>query len=162
MPYRKTLECIAEQRDQLDQIIAAEGKIVTFETNEPKRLRYRLHEALDAARYHGVEPYASLQVEVMVKSPYVYVRPKVDHSIKIKAVAIDDQAVGIPAHDIRVHDQAVTEFDVVAAVRENPDIIEHHFPAFAGNMSAVRAYAEAKGYDIVDSSVLALRKQGES
>lgn len=149
MPYRLTLQPIEERSAELEAMLR--GEPLAFKTNEPARLRYRLHEALHAARVLGIEPYASLQVRIRVRSPFVYVTP-------VHVIHVEQTQSTLPQGEAVEFAEVRNALDAIATLRARPDLMELHFPAFEDDLEPVELWASARGYEIAMEPHLILRR----
>lgn len=152
-PYRVTPEAVLERKAELDEILSLGS--VAFKTNEPARLRYRLHEALHAAKHLSMEPYASLSVKISVQGDRVVVTPATRHEIVVSRL---EQPLVATASEQQSFDDT-TMFQVVETVRNNPHLFVLHFPSFSGDVTPVKNFAEARGYEVLTEPSLVLLRR---
>ena len=154
-PYRVSPEAVEERLVELDAILAAAGKIVSFKTNDPKRLRYRLNEAIYAAKALEIEPYNSISIRLHLDPPFVHAVPK--YEVVILSEIVDSIQAHVNLPESHIFD-STTEFEVVQTAMTNTELLELHFPKFAGKLPPVERFAKARGYEILTDPILVLRR----
>lgn len=154
MPYRITEAPVRERQKELDALL--EGKPMRFRTSKPDQLRYRIHEALSAAKLLNIEPYNKLTVTLSVRPPYVYATPKVLAELDVTIEEVDSLLDVAGARVVYPDD--ISAFAVVGRARSEVSQTELHFPNFSGDISPVMKWAEASGYEVITEPVLILRR----
>ena len=136
MPYRATADPILEQRERLNRIMSHPHE--TFPTDNPSALRYRIHEALHAARVLGIEPYCTLRVTVRTVRDAVVVTWNVPFKQQDAAstyVTFDPAIIEFPGSN---------EFEVIQSILEHPEVRCFEFTNFTGDVESVQAWVEAR------------------
>ena len=133
MPYRVTASPIYEQRERLDAIV--QQPHVSFTTDNPSNLRYRLHEALNAARILAVEPYASLRVTVRAQGDCVVVTWNGRFTQTAFHVVVDPAVTALPGKN---------EFEVIHSIYTHPEINCFEFADFDGDIESIQAWVSGR------------------
>lgn len=147
MSYNKSPEVVARWRLVLDQLRV--GQPIAVEGLSAETLRYRLHEAIRAARHNGIEPYAHYQFKFVVRDNVLVPLPKDQELIiSLRSTPLSEKP--------EIHPECRTHFDVVfAAGASGARILK--FPTFTGDVNKVRSWAVANNFT-VDESPLTLTR----
>jgi hypothetical protein len=157
MPYRESIEPVEERRAELDAIVNKQGQ-VSFKTNNALLLRFKLHEALNAAKKLNIEPYASLNVKVSVKAPWVHILPRGEGLIIEVGELRDEKKFEL--EEYQIHDDE-TALGVLARVKVHSDALELHFPKFSDTIMPVQKWANKHGYEVThdpETKILILKR----
>lgn len=136
MPYRATTDPVLEQRGVLDRIV--QEPHVSFPADNPSALRYRIHEALHAARVLGIEPYCRLRVTVRTVKDAVVV------TWNVPFTAFEPARYTMAMIPEITTFQGRNEYEVIEAVMGHPDISWFEFTHFAGDLESIQAWVEAR------------------
>lgn len=142
MTYNTSVRALQRWKDELDKLL--DGEPVMWESREPHKLVYRLREAIKAAEYNNIEPYASLDFQFTVSFNTVTATPK--HSLVAKSKPVESE-----------HPEAKNEFDVISIAGKSKASV-FVFPAFDGSIESVKQWASAKGFT-VETEPLTLRRK---
>lgn len=141
-PYNLSPKAVERWKTELDKLLT--GESVTFDSNDPHKLAYRLREAIASAKAHKVAPY-----------------DKIDYVFKLSLGLVIAEPRAQLVNHVRLSEQtyvdARNEFDVISvAGKATASILI--FPNFSGETGSVHQWARAKGYT-VEEDPLILRKK---
>jgi len=151
-PYNLSPKSVERMKDELEKLLS--GDIVTFTTQAPHTLTYRLREAIAAAISHGIEPYASIAYKFRIEGPTnVRCIPKVGVTIESA-----DIIKGVKTEKIVADD--VNEFDVIIhATKLTEDRVV--FKSFIGQAGPVKTWASKHGFAVEEDPMVLTKVGGE-
>lgn len=146
--YNLSEKAVERMKAELDLLIS--GKELRFPSEEPHTLAYRIREAIAAAKYHKIKPYADLSYMFTLGPDHVLARPRGQRRL-----------VSGPVEEPRAtYPDAESEYQVVAECTK-ATLTELHFPNFRGDIHAVRHWAKEKRHEVSQDPYLIIRKNFE-
>lgn len=120
MPYNVSHRAIHKVKVYLDTMLESTGS-VAFESNDPRKLRYALYNAIFSAKELGITQYADLgkRFRLSVKNGKVIATPTVDFVVSSSAVVYDEVTDWLEAINIIYKSKSATILF--------PNITEPHF-----------------------------------
>lgn len=141
-PYNLSPKAVERWTNELDKLLA--GEEVVFRSSAPQKLAYRLREAIASAKRHDIAPYDSIDYMFKIEGESVVAVPK-------------DNLVQDAQPREHVYAKVKNEFDVISLAAKEPKHVMV-FPAFDGDLTAVKQWASAKDYTVTEDP-LTLRKK---
>lgn len=148
MSYNLSRKCVERWASTLELLNGDDP--VTFRSTDPRKLAYRLREAIAAAKANKIEPFCNLKYEFVIDGIYCIARPKKEESFTLRE----------PTRVTRRFESVTDEFEVVkqaSASREH--ILE--FPNFNGDFRSVKLWCSTNGYRVTNDPYLILEKKEE-
>lgn len=153
MPYRTSDDPINERRRELDAMLHASSalKFKVKNSREAFRLRYRIHEALHAARMLDRQPYNQLHFTIRVRGDTVFAVP-------VEPLVPTIEQLNVPTFE------CATSFEIVGIMLQQRDVqlVKFTNADIITDLDAVAAWCESSNYSMnLDGGTLTLQKEIE-